>query len=637
MFFRGLFLVFRGVVCVSIFSYLRRKYIFIMLKTPTKIELLAPARNYETAIDAINHGADAVYIGAPRFGARQAAGNSVEDIARLVEYAHIFGVKIYVTLNTILYNDELAEVEALIAQLYDAGVDALIVQDMGITRMNIPPIALHASTQMDNRTPEKVDFLYRAGFEQVVLARELSLREIEDIHKAVPAARLEAFVHGALCVSYSGRCYASQHCFGRSANRGACAQFCRLAFDLVDSEERVVVKNKHLLSLKDMNRSDSLERMLDAGVVSFKIEGRLKENSYVKNVTAYYRERLDEIFSRRKEFVRSSYGVTRPQFVPAPEKSFSRGFTHYFLDGRGEDIASFDTPKSLGEKMGTVTKVFRNYILVSDGRSFANGDGACFVDRSGKLQGFRVNRVEGDRLFPLTMPDVHQGAQIYRNLSVAFENEVTRSATPRRLLLDILFDVTDTGFSLTATDESGVSVTVETENEKAFARTPQRANLLAQLSKWGNTPFEISEAKVMFDEDYFIPSSLVADMRRRACELLLNAHREGYEREQRKVAEEGLVWGEKSLDYTANVANSLARDFYASCGVKDVMPAYELNAPVEVPVMYCKHCIKYSLGWCSKSGDRHPYKEPFFLVAGDGRRFRLSFDCKNCMMKVVSE
>ena len=608
-----------------------------MRNTPTKIELLAPARNYETAIDAINHGADAVYIGAPRFGARQAAGNSVEDIARLVEYAHIFGVKIYVTLNTILYNDELAEVEALIRQLYDAGVDALIVQDMGITRMNIPPIALHASTQMDNRSAEKVDFLYRAGFEQVVLARELSLREIEDIHKAVPAARLEAFVHGALCVSYSGRCYASQHCFERSANRGACAQFCRLSFDLVDADGSVVVKDKHLLSLKDMNRSDSLERMLDAGVVSFKIEGRLKENSYVKNVTAYYRERLDEIFSRRKEFVRSSYGVTRPQFTPAPEKSFSRGFTHYFLDGRGEDIASFDTPKSLGEKMDVVTKVFRNYILVSDGRSFANGDGACFIDSNGKLQGFRVNRVEGDRLFPLTMPEVHQGAQLYRNLSVAFENEVSRSSTPRRLRLDVLFDVTENGFSLTATDESGFSATVEAASEKAFARTPQRANLLAQLSKWGNTPFELVEAKVVFEDDFFIPSSLVADMRRRACEKLLEAHNQGYVREQRKVAEPGLQLAEKSLDYTANVANSLAREFYSSCGVEFVLPAYELNAPASVPVMYCKHCIKHSLGWCSKSGDKHPYKEPFFLVAGDGRRFKLSFDCKSCMMKVVSE
>ena len=608
-----------------------------MSNTPTKIELLAPARNYETAVDAINHGADAVYIGAPRFGARQAAGNSVEDIARLVEYAHIFGVKIYVTLNTILFEDELSEVEQLVGELYNVGVDALIIQDMGILYMNIPPIALHASTQMDNRSADKVDFLYRAGFEQVVLARELSLREIEDIHKAVPGARLEAFVHGALCVSYSGRCYASQHCFARSANRGACAQFCRLSFDLVDAEGSVVVKNKHLLSLKDMNRSNSLEQMLDAGVVSFKIEGRLKENSYVKNVTAYYRERLDEIFARRKEFIRSSYGVTRPQFTPSPEKSFSRGFTNYFLNGRGEDITSFDTPKSLGEKMGVVTKVFRNYILVSNGRFFANGDGACFVDKNGKLQGFRVNRVEGDRLFPLTMPEVHQGAQLFRNLNVAFENEVARSSSPRKLRLDVTFAATETGFSLTATDESSFSVTVETVCEKALARTPQRTNLLTQLSKWGNTPFEVSNVNVLFDEDYFIPSSLVADMRRSACEKLLARHKDEYVHDIQKSLPNGLVCPEKSLDYTANVANSLARKFYDSCGVQDVSPAYEIKVPSEVPVMYCKHCIKYSLGWCSKSGSRHSYKEPFFLVAGDGRRFKLSFDCRNCIMMVVSE
>lgn len=608
-----------------------------MSNTPVKIELLAPARNYETAVDAINHGADAVYIGAPRFGARQAAGNSVEDIARLVEYAHIFGVKIYVTLNTILYDEELTEVERLIGSLYDAGVDALIVQDMGILRMNIPPIALHASTQMDNRSVDKVDFLYRAGFEQVVLARELSLHEIKNIHEAVPGVRLEAFVHGALCVSYSGCCYASQHCFGRSANRGACAQFCRLSFDLVDAEGSVVVKDKHLLSLKDMNRSDSLEQMLDAGVVSFKIEGRLKENSYVKNVTAYYRERLDEIFARRSEYCRSSFGVTRPQFTPSPEKSFSRGFTHYFLNGRGEDITSFDTPKSLGEKMGTVTKVFRNYILVSDGRDFSNGDGACFVGKDGKLQGFRVNKVEGDRLFPLTMPEIHQGAQLFRNLNVAFEQQVSRSSSPRKLRLDILFNVTEEGFSLTATDESSLSVTVDAVCEKAFARTPQRANLLAQLSKWGNTPFEVSMANVLFDEDYFIPSSIVADMRRSACEKLLARHKDEYVRDTQRPLPRELVYPQKSLDYTANVANNLARNFYASCGVQSVSPAYELDAPAGVPVMYCKHCIKYSLGWCSKSGVKHKYKEPLFLVAGDGRRFKLSFDCKNCMMMVVPE
>lgn len=608
-----------------------------MKNSPVKIELLAPARDYETAIDAINHGADAVYIGAPRFGARQAAGNSVEDIARLTEYAHLFGVKVYVTLNTIVYDDEIADVESLIAELYNVGVDALIVQDMGILRMNIPPIALHASTQMDNRTAEKVDFLYRAGLKQIVLARELGIEEITAIHKAVPGARLEAFVHGALCVSYSGRCYASQHCFARSANRGACAQFCRLAFDLVDADGKVVVRDKHLLSLKDMNRSAALEQMLDAGVVSFKIEGRLKENSYVKNVTAYYRNRLDEIFARRPEYVRSSHGVTRPQFVPSPAKSFNRGFTNYFLFGRGEDIASFDTPKSLGEQMGEVKMVMKNYIVIAGGSTFANGDGACFIDDDGHLQGFRINRVEGDRLFPQTMPEVVKGTLLYRNFSNEFEREVSRSSSPRKLRLTLSFTSTVDGFALTAIDESGVEAMLEVQSEKALARTPQRVNLLGQLSKWGNTPFEVTDVKVLFDEDYFIPSSLVADMRRSVCEMLLEKHRTEYVREERSPFPDGLLLSEKSLDYTANVANLLSREFYASCGVQDISSAFELTPPAGVPLMYCKHCIKYSLGWCSRSGARMPFKEPLSLVVGDGRRFRLQFDCKKCMMKVVAE
>ncbi len=608
-----------------------------MRQQPIRIELLAPARNLATGIDAINHGADAVYIGAPRFGARQAASNSIEDIAALVEYAHIFGVKIYVTLNTIIYDDELHEAEELISKLYDAGVDALIIQDMGITRLNIPPIALHASTQMDNRSIEKVDFLYRAGFKQIVLARELSLGEISEIHNAVPDARLEAFVHGALCVSYSGRCYASQHCFARSANRGECAQFCRLPFDLVAADGETILKDKHLLSLKDMNRSEELEKMLDAGVVSLKIEGRLKENSYVKNVTAYYRRKLDEIFMRRTDYVRSSYGVVRPQFEPVLEKSFNRGFTDYFLNGRSGDITSFDSPKSLGERMGVVKRVFKNYILVSDGNSFANGDGACFIDHTGRLQGFRVNRVEGNRLFPQTMPEIKEGCLLYRNHSITFERDVKASDAARKLLLDISFDATGAGFALTATDESGVSATVSVEQEKSEARTPQRNNLLTQLSKWGQTPFVVRDVAVSFEEDYFLPSSVVADMRRRACELLLDEHRRTYIREEQEPPEGKLSYIEKYFDYTGNVANRKAREFYSSCGVESINSAYEINMPHDVPIMYCKHCLRYSMGWCSKEGKKIPYKEPLFIVLGDGRRFRLSFDCKNCMMKVFSE
>ena len=365
-----------------------------------KIELLAPAKNLECGIEAVNHGADAVYIGAPKFGARAAAVNSLEDIAALTDYAHLYGVRIYVTVNTILKDEELEETERMIDALYRIGVDALIVQDMGITRLNLPPIPLHASTQMDNRTPEKVRFLADAGFKQVVLARELSLHEIEGIHRACPDVPLEVFVHGALCVSYSGQCYVSQACFGRSANRGECAQFCRLPFSLVDADGKVIVRDKHLLSLKDLNQSELLEQLLDAGATSLKIEGRLKDVTYVKNVTAAYRQKLDEILARRPEYARASSGRCHYTFTPRLDKSFSRGFTHYFLQGRERDIASFDTPKSLGEAMGTMKEQRGGWISVAGVKPFHNGDGVCYLDEQGRLQGFRINRVDGNKLYP---------------------------------------------------------------------------------------------------------------------------------------------------------------------------------------------------------------------------------------------
>lgn len=364
-----------------------------------KIELLAPAKNLECGIAAVDHGADAIYIGAPRFGARAAAGNSLEDIAELVRYAHVYNVRIYVTVNTILKDEELKDTEKMIWDLYRAGVDALIVQDMGLLELNLPPIPLHASTQMDNRTSQKVRFLAEAGFRQVVLARELSLVEIENIHHACPDVPLEVFVHGALCVSYSGQCYVSQACFGRSANRGECAQFCRLAFDMIDADGKSIVRNKHLLSLKDLNQSEELEQLLDAGASSLKIEGRLKDVSYVKNVTAYYRQKLDTIFKRRKEYIRASSGEVKLEFKPQLDKSFSRGFTNYFLFDRNKDIFSFDTPKSLGEEMGTVKEIRGNYLTVAGIKSFNNGDGVCFLDETGKLQGFRINRVENNKYF----------------------------------------------------------------------------------------------------------------------------------------------------------------------------------------------------------------------------------------------
>ena len=607
-----------------------------MSQTPRKIELLAPAKDYETGITAINHGADAVYIGAARFGARQAAGNSVEDIARLVDYAHIFGVKVYVTLNTIIYDEEVAAVEQLVKELYDARVDALIVQDMGLAGMNIPPIPLHASTQMDNRTVEKVKFLSEIGFPRVVLARELTLEQIKEIHSAVPQTELEVFVHGALCVSYSGQCYASQHCYGRSANRGACAQFCRLEFDLQDADGKIIDSGRHLLSLKDMNRSASIEEMLDAGVTSFKIEGRLKDASYVKNITAYYREKLDAVFARRKEFARASLGKCTPQFVPSPEKSFNRGFTDYMLHGSKDGITSYESPKSKGEYIGRVKFVSRNYFTVVGG-DFNNGDGACFVGQNGKLQGFRINKVEGNRVFPQTMPRIESGDELYRNYDCDFERQLSRPDSPRRIAVSLRFADSAFGFSLQATDESGVEHCIEMPFKKEVARSSQRDNIVTQLGKWGNTPFEVTAVDVELSNDWFVPSSLLSEMRRTLCELILKNRRAAVERTDMRLKDSDTAYVAATLDYKGNVSNSYAREFYKQHKVTYVQPAFELEGKEGATVMFCKHCIKYSMGWCTKSGKPGPYKEPFYIVSGDGRKFRLVFDCKECVMRVVAD
>ena len=600
------------------------------------IELLAPAKNLQTGISAINHGADAVYIGAARFGARQAAGNSVEDIAKLVEYAHIFGVKVYVTLNTIIYDDEIAEAEKLITELYNVGVDALIVQDMGILRMNIPPIPLHASTQMDNRTAEKVKFLSDVGFPRVVLARELSLEQINAIHESNPKTELEVFVHGALCVSYSGQCYASQHCFARSANRGACAQFCRLPFDLVDADGKIIVKEKHLLSLKDMNRSAYLEEMLDAGVTSLKIEGRLKDESYVKNITAYYRARLDELFALRKEYARASQGRISPQFVPSPEKSFSRGFTDYMLKNGKDDIASFDTPKSMGERMGRVKFVSRNFFTFI-GKDFNNGDGACFINSDGKLCGFRINKVEGNRIFPQTMPRIESGDELYRNYDCGFERELSRPDVSRRLVIDLVFAENEDGFTLSATNDNGLQCVIEQPFKKEQARSPQKDNIITQLRKWGNTPFEVGNIAVEMNDNWFVPSSLLSDMRRTLCDKLLETCKERNRRADMPLNEKNVPFVAEKLDYKGNVSNRLAQSFYESHNVKELSPAFEVEPVDKATVMFCKHCIRQSMGWCSKKGTRMPYAEPLYLVSADGRRFRLAFDCKECQMRVVAE
>ena len=617
-----------------------------------KIELLAPAKNLECGIEAVNHGADAVYIGAPKFGARAAAVNSLEDIAALVAYAHLYNVRIYVTVNTILKEEELAETEKMIWELYRIGVDALIVQDMGITRLNLPPIPLHGSTQMDNRTPEKVRFLADAGFRQVVLARELSLQEIRRIHEACPETPLEVFVHGALCVSYSGQCYVSQACFGRSANRGECAQFCRLPFSLVDADGKTIVRDKHLLSLKDLNQSEVLEDLLDAGASSLKIEGRLKDVSYVKNVTAAYRSKLDAIFARRKEYVRASSGTCRFDFTPQLDKSFSRGFTHYFLQGRDREISSFDTPKSLGEEMGTMKEQRGNYLTVAGVKPFHNGDGVCFLDEQGRLQGFRINRVDGNKLYPAgDVPRIKPRIRLFRNFDQEFERILARKSAERKIGVGWELADTSSGFALTVADEDGNRITLSFPYPKELARTPQPENLRTQLGKLGNTPFEVMPLggtdspsattapaiAINLSQNWFIPASVIADWRRQAIDKLTAARRITYRRELHVWKPTRHRFPATSLTYLGNVMNTAARSFYQAHGVASVEPAYEKQAVPEAVLMFCKHCLRYSMGWCPTHQKGHsPYREPYYLVGTDGKRFRLTFDCKNCQMKVSS-
>ncbi len=612
-----------------------------------ELELLAPAKNLACGIAAIDHGADAVYIGAPRFGARAAAGNSVEDIRQLCDYAHLFGAKVYVTVNTILYDEELDDTAQMVQELWKNGVDAILVQDMGLLEMPLPPIALHASTQTDNRTADKVRWLAGLGFRRVVLARELSVEEIATIHRAVPNVELEVFVHGALCVSYSGLCYASQHCFGRSANRGACAQFCRMKFDLLDADGRELEHQRHLLSLKDLNQLNNLDRLVEAGASSFKIEGRLKDVAYVKNVVAAYNIRLNVIVESQPEhYRRASRGACRYTFTPNLKKTFNRGFTSYFLNGRQPDIFSPDTPKAMGEYVGSVKEIRGHSFNVAGTASFANGDGLCFINADRELEGFRVNRAEGNRLFPQRMPQhLRPGMALYRNSDQDFEKLLARPSSVRTIPLVMHLSADDKGFCLTA---DGVMARMDCAHQTA--EKPQHENIIRQLSKLGGTPYECREVEMDKDFPWFIPASMLAELRRRLVDLLLQAARTAT---KTGVTAEGTVEhaGEKTslpssvaalypVDYLYNVANGKAWDFYVGQGLQRPGMAYEKQTGKVVSplLMQCRHCLRYALGACLKHGGRKPeWREPLFLRLADGRRFRLEFDCRHCQMNVYGE
>ncbi|MBR1838735.1 MAG: U32 family peptidase [Bacteroidaceae bacterium] len=601
------------------------------------IELLAPARDAQTGREAILHGADAVYIGGPAFSARAAATTSVDDIATLCDFAHLYGARVYVALNTILYDDELRAAERLIGQLYKAGVDALIVQDMALLRMELPPIALHASTQTDIRTPEKALELQRAGFEQLVVARELSLSEIRQIHEAVHVP-IEAFVHGALCVSYSGQCYASQYCFGRSANRGNCAQFCRLPFDLIDGAGRTVRTQQHLLSLRDMNRSLSLEEMMDAGVSSFKIEGRLKDVGYVKNTVAHYRRLIDSILARRaQDYRRSSFGNSQVAFAPDVSRSFNRGFTDYFLHSRTAHIASHESPASRGKLIGSVVRATPREIALrlNPGVVLSAGDGLCYIHEREGLMGFRVNRVEGSVVYPHQPQHIKPHTPVYRNHDAAYERELARPSATRTLSLRIRLSETPTGFALQATDESGERISLAWDYPHQTAQKPQHENIRTQLSRTGGTAWRVAE--VVVETSAFVPSSTLSAWRREMVEALQQAHRQHYERQQRTTAAHTSAQTTKALDYRANVANHLAKSYYTEGGAAEVAPAYELHAPKHATIMTCRYCLRRELGACLKEGGASSLPEPLSLRLSDGRAFDLRFDCHRCEMRVMDK
>ncbi|EUJ09662.1 collagenase-like protease [Methylophilaceae bacterium 11] len=617
-----------------------------MLKTRRHLELLAPAKNAEFGIEAINHGADAVYIGGPAFGARAKAPNTVADIARLVKHAHHYHAEVFVALNTIFHDNELEGVRQLVHQLYDAEVDALIVQDMGLLEMDLPPIQLHASTQTDIRTVEKAQFLDQVGFSQIVLARELDIPTIKKI-AAATTCNLEYFIHGALCVAFSGQCFISHAHTGRSANRGECSQECRLPYTLEDQKGRILGKDKHFLSMKDNDQSANLRALIDAGVSSFKIEGRYKDLPYVKNATAHYRQLLDEILDHYPEYQKSSAGNTTYTFTPQPEKTFNRSATDYFANGRQADIGAFDTPKFSGEVLGKVTKVGKDFIEISTDVELHNGDGVCFFDVHKELVGLRVNTVEDKRIFPNEMPvDIRNNTLMYRNRDHAFMRLLEKDSAVRKIEVSMTVYETRDGFALTVTDAQGLSATAQITAEKQAANDTAKAetSVRENLGKLGNTDFIAKEIHLELAQAWFIPASTINNLRREAIEQLIQTRALSYQRPLRRPANEPLaIYPEDNLTYLANVYNQQARNFYHKHGVKIIAKAYEANEELgEVPVMITKHCLRFSHGLCPKEAkgvigvQGTVTAEPMTLISGNDR-YTLKFDCKPCEMHVMGQ
>ena len=631
---------------------------------PHQLELLSPARDADIGIEAVNHGADAVYIGGPGFGARASAGNALADIERLCRHAHRFDARIFVTLNTILRDDELEPARQLAWQLYEAGADALIIQDMGLLQLDLPPIQLHASTQTDIRTPEKARFLQDAGLSQIVLARELDLQEIAAIRDALGAATdparctLEFFIHGALCVAYSGQCYISHAHTGRSANRGDCSQACRLPYQVLDAQGRFVAHDAHVLSMKDNNQSFNLRPLIDAGVRSFKIEGRYKDMGYVKNITAHYRRLFDEILEERPELARAASGRCTFSFTPDPNQNFNREFTDYFVNGRKDDIGAFDTPKNPGQPIGFVTRVAKDHFdLMTDDPALqlSNGDGLCYFDQQKELVGAQTNRVEslGDgawRVCPkdpmAQLHDLRQGTVINRNRSMDWARTLEKKSADRRIGVWLKLSETGEGLQLSATDEDGNAASAQTQLAHAAPKDEANndAKLRESLAKLGETIFTPIDIVLDVPRPWFVPASVANALRRDAIAALEAARAAAWQRLPRaEPVQPPAPYPEDSLTYLANVFNHAARDFYAQHGVKVIDAAYESHEEEgEVSLMITKHCVRFSLSLCPKQakgviGVKGTVKaEPLQLVNGK-EKLTLRFDCKPCEMHVVGK
>ncbi|MDX2173269.1 MAG: U32 family peptidase [Bacteroidota bacterium] len=604
-----------------------------------KVEILAPAKNLVQGMAAINAGADAVYIGAPQFGARSNATNSVEDIAELVEYAHLFKAQVFVVVNTILYDHELEDCKNLIHQLYKIGVDALIVQDMAVLEMDLPPIVIHASTQANNRDSKHIKFLADAGMKRVVLARELNLDQIKEIHEATDV-ELEFFVSGALCVSFSGNCYMSIANGERSANRGSCAQNCRLPYNLIDGNGKTLIANSHLLSIKDLDLSDQLPNLIEAGVTSFKIEGRLKDMVYVKNNVSYLRKKLDAFLENNNTYQKASSGRTFFNFEAEMDRSFNRGYTDYFVNKRKEKIGSWESPKSQGQLIGKIIETKANGYVIENYEKLNNGDGLYFLNENNEPDGMQINIIINDIVVPNNFKTIAPGTVIYRNSDAEFNRLVERNDSAiRKIGVNLTFSETKTGFELKAIDEDGHQSVASVKTEKEVAKNEESTtpNIKKNLSKAGNTPFIIDNIEVQFSQNWFLPISKINEIRRTVLEQLIEVRVKEYHREQSQITKTNHPYPVSQLDFTYNVANHMARAFYKRHGVTDIEKAFELQwDPGKSRVMVTKYCVKYELGKCARfqrdtMGEK--VTEPLTLTHGENA-YKLKFNCKPCEMEI---